>query len=130
MALQETFVAAMKATQDVRVAMAARQEAAVDARKAMEVAVKASDTIREVLEAVRASKESAHAELDSQWSEAVHACDSVLGAPLNRARLISRFGGISGQLERAVADGSFFEVQTMLSVVISHYDGINLPSII
>jgi 5S rRNA maturation endonuclease (ribonuclease M5) len=65
MALQETFVAAMKATQDVRVAKAARQEAAVDARKAMEVAVKASDTIREVLEAVRASKESAHAELDS-----------------------------------------------------------------
>jgi hypothetical protein len=65
MVLQETFVAAMKATQDVRVAKAARQEAVVDARKAMEVAVKASDTIREVLEAVRASKESAHAELDS-----------------------------------------------------------------
>jgi hypothetical protein len=117
-------------TQDFRVAKAARQEVAIDATKAMEVAVKAADTIREVLEAVHASKESAHAELDYLWSEAVHACDSVLGAPSNRALLISRFGGISGQLERAVADGSFFEVQTVLSVVISHYVGIDLPSVI
>jgi hypothetical protein len=32
-------------------------------------------------------------------------------------------------VDRVVVDGPFFEARSVLSVVISHYDGIDLPSI-
>jgi hypothetical protein len=43
--------------------------------------------------------------------------------------LITQVGEISGRLERVVPYVAFFGAQTVLSVVISYYDGIDLPSI-
>jgi hypothetical protein len=114
----------MKATQDMRVTKAARQEVAVDATDVLEATVKVLDAIREALEAAQA-----WAKLDSLWFDDAHACDSVLDTPSNRAPLITQVGEISGRLERVVPYVAFFGAQTVLSVVISYYDGIDLPSI-
>jgi hypothetical protein len=53
----------------------------------------------------------------------------VLGITLSRAPLITQLGGILGRVERVVADEAFFGVRIVLLVVISHYNGIDLPSV-
>jgi hypothetical protein len=88
-----------------------------------------SNAIREALEAPRASEESTRMEPDSWWSKATLACGVVLGITLSRAPLITQLGGILGRVERVVADEAFFGVRIVLLVVISHYNGIDLPSV-
>jgi hypothetical protein len=50
----------------------------------------------------------------------------VLGTASNEASLVSRLGEIPSQVEKVMADKAYFGVLTMLSVVTSHYDGIDL----
>jgi hypothetical protein len=58
-------------------------------------------------------------------------CNSqkIMTQPLIMTPLTTWLGEIPGRVERWVDEGAFFGLRTMLSVVISHYDSIDLPSI-
>jgi hypothetical protein len=53
----------------------------------------------------------------------------VLGTPSDKTPVVSLLREVSGQLEEAVVEGVYFGALTMLSLVTSHYDRIDLPAV-
>jgi hypothetical protein len=119
----------MKASQDAADAKVARRERDTDAMETVEAVAKAVNEAEAASKALRvgqASEELACAELESLCSEAARACESLWWS---RTPLTSWLGEILSRVERAVANGAYFGARIVLSMVISHYDGIDLLSI-
>jgi hypothetical protein len=53
----------------------------------------------------------------------------ALGTPSDKTPVVSLLREVSGQLEEAVVEGVYFGALTVLSLVTSHYDGIDLPAV-
>jgi hypothetical protein len=53
----------------------------------------------------------------------------ALGTPSDKSPMVPLLREVSRQLEEAVAEGVYFGALTVLSVVTSHYDGIDLPAV-
>ena len=60
---------------------------------------------------------------------ATRACDSALGAPSGETSLVSRLEGIPSRLRAVVSEGAYLGALSALSVVTSHYDGLDLTAI-
>ena len=60
---------------------------------------------------------------------AARACDSAFGAPSSETSLVSRLEGIPSWLEAVVSGGAYLGALSALSVVTSHYDGIDLAAL-
>jgi hypothetical protein len=99
-----------------------------DATRAKDGAVKVvneAEAAHEALQVSQASEESPRAKLNSLQSKAACTSDSVLGTASSGAAQTSQLVEIPSLAQRVVVNG----VGTMLSVVISYYNGTNFPSI-
>ena len=81
--------------------------------------------LEQELKSANEQRQAAEDEAAQLRAAASRACDSALGAPSGETSLVSRLEGIPSHLQAVVSEGAYLGALLALSVVTSHYDGID-----